>query len=153
MQDGTLVLADSLTAVRETGVAPMLAAAPATAAAPAVHNVAVVRVQWAGTPATTTAVQAGDVMNGAGGLPDSSSLTAYYHEQTYGQLAFHATIFPQNGVALTLPGAPGEACAGGQSSDAALYTWLSQARAQLPRVRDVVPAHRARLPGARRRAG
>lgn len=126
MENGTLVLADSLTAVRKTGVAPMLAAAPATAAAPVVHNVAVILVQWAGTPATTTAVQASDVMNGAGGLPDSRSLKAYYLEQTYGQLGFHATIV--NSTPVTLPGAPGDACPGGGSMSNALYTWLAQAR-------------------------
>src|SRR6185503_10980082 len=66
MQDGTLVVADSLTAVQETGVAPMLAAAPATAAAPVVHNVAVILVQWSGAPAATTPAAADGVMNGAG---------------------------------------------------------------------------------------
>jgi chitodextrinase len=133
MQDGTLVVADSQTAVRETGAAPLLAAAPATAAAPAVHNAAVIRVQWSGTPATTTAAQAGIVMNGTGLPGDSGSLAAYYLEQSYGQLDFHATVFPLDGQAITLPGTPSSACAGGGGgSDAALYTWLAQALAQLP---------------------
>jgi hypothetical protein len=128
MQDGTLVLADSQTAVTETAVAPMLAAAPSTAAAPVVHNTAVVLVQWSGStltiPGPGTVVQNADgVMNGAGGLPDNKSLSAYYLEQTYGQIDFHAIVYS----VVTLPGSPAS-CAGGSGTDDALYGWLAQAK-------------------------
>ena len=96
MQDGTLVVADSLTAVKETGVAPMLAAAtrrtrrrrraqrsghPRAVGLDAAHD--------PGDPATSPQ-NADAVMNGAGGLPDNKSLSAYYLEQTYGQVDFQA---------------------------------------------------------------
>ncbi|HEY3612820.1 MAG TPA: hypothetical protein VGK92_03905, partial [Gaiellales bacterium] len=76
----TLELADSETAVTETGVAPMLAAADATAAAPAIRRTAVVIVTFGGGPPATTNAAAGNVVN--------NDVNAYYQEQTYGQLGF-----------------------------------------------------------------
>jgi hypothetical protein len=87
MVGDTLTLADSETAVKETGVAPMLAVASDTASAPAIHTAAVILVQfstggtWAGMGVDKTA--AANVVG--------TNVNAYYQEQTYGQIGFTAT--------------------------------------------------------------
>jgi hypothetical protein len=127
MEEGTLVVADSQTAVKETGVAPMLVAANTSNATAGVHNAAVILAQWS-TPLTipgpgTVAQNADGVMNGAGGLPDDRSLSAFYLEQTYGQVDFQGFIFGP----VTLAGTP--TC--GANADASLYAWLNEAKAKL----------------------
>jgi hypothetical protein len=93
MRNGALVLADSLTAVTALGASPLAADPPATAAAPAVRNTAVILVgysnlAWNG----ITNPQANDLVFGdPAARPDS--LNAYYQEQTYGQLAFSGRVF------------------------------------------------------------
>ena len=129
MQDGTLVVADSLTAVEETGVAPMLAAANTANATTGVHNAAVILAQWGSTPLTipgpgNVSQNADAVMNGAGGLPDNKSLSAFYLEQTYGQVDFQGFIFGP----VTLAGS-GPTC--GPNTDASLYAWLNEAKSKL----------------------
>ena len=83
----TLRLADSMTAVKTTGVAPMLAAADAAAGAPAIRSVAVILVDFADGPhwSPDDAAPAANLV--------SNDLSAYYEEQTYGQLRFAATAY------------------------------------------------------------
>ena len=112
MQDGTLVVADSLTAVEETGVAPMLASAKTANATAGVHNAAVILAQWS-TPLTiagpgNVSQNADAVMNGAGGLPDNKSLSAFYLEQTYGQVDFQGFVFGRRDAPGIGPGVRGE---------------------------------------------
>jgi len=122
MVDGTLQLADSATAVTQTGVAPMLAAS--TAAAPAVRGVAVIPVQFTGTTNSLTSSQALATMNNA----DGSGLNGYYLEQTYGELGFHATVFPTVTIAATAA----QGCPSTSQADEALYSWLSEAEMKTP---------------------
>jgi hypothetical protein len=142
MQNGALVLADSQTAVTETGLSP-LQAATTTAAAPAVENTAVILVSFSGGPAWTspanpTQGQAASLMfSEPGALPGQrfDSLNAYYQEQSYGQIAFHGTVFGP----VTISGAAGS-CPGGDSNSA-LYTWMAQAEAQLPGFSEIAYQH------------
>jgi chitodextrinase len=135
MQNGTLVLADSLTAVTRTRRSPLEADAAGLASAPSVQNTAVILVSFAGGGPTWTGAQnptqpqATSLMfdppgSGAGQRPDS--LNAYYQEQSYGQIVFSGTVFGP----VTIPG-PSSAC--GMTSpnypteQDALYTWLDDA--------------------------
>ena len=98
LQDGTLVLADSLSAVDQLAPAPAALAADTTAAAPSLHiDRDHPRSGSAGGPPYTalppTRARRAD---GAGaGLrhPQPSSLNSYYLEQTYGQLGFTGKVF------------------------------------------------------------
>jgi hypothetical protein len=97
MQGGTLVLADSLTAVTQLAPSPLAAVAPAdTAAALTLQSTAVILFGFSGgpdastlPPAAQTAGNAQALVFGAG--PDS--VQAYYLEQTYGQLGFTGQVF------------------------------------------------------------
>ncbi|MDP9257903.1 MAG: hypothetical protein M3Q31_15310 [Actinomycetota bacterium] len=135
MRNGSLVLSDSLTAVRRTGRSPLQADAAQVAATPSVENTAVILVSFdnggpawpgAGDP---TQPQATSLMfdppgNGAGQRPDS--LNAYYQEQTYGQISFSGTVFgpvtvhgPSSDCGTNSPYYPVE--------HDALYSWLDEA--------------------------
>ena len=96
MQNGTLVLADSVTAVKQTAPSPLQAGAPRLAASLSMHNTAVVLFGFSGgptqsqlttDPASATTEMFGDPLT----TPDS--LNAYYQEQTYGQIGFSGTVF------------------------------------------------------------
>jgi hypothetical protein len=82
MVGDTLNLADSESAVKETGVAPMLAASGDTAAAPSIQTTVVILVRFNTSPtwpASEPTTAAGVVNN---------DLNGYYLENTYGQLGF-----------------------------------------------------------------
>jgi hypothetical protein len=83
----TLILADSVTAVQTTRVAPKAAAADAAAGAPAIRSVAVILVDFADGPhwGPDDAPAAANVVG--------NDLNAYFEEQTYGQLGFAATAY------------------------------------------------------------
>ncbi len=86
MVGDTLNLADSETAVKETGVAPMLAAAGDTASAPVIQTTVVILVRFSSSPtwpASEPTTVAALVNN---------DLNAYYEENTYGQLGFTGTV-------------------------------------------------------------
>jgi hypothetical protein len=101
MHDGELVLADSLTAVKEEGHAPLAADPPATAAAPSLESTAVMLIGFSGvgparTVADPTIAQATSLMFDPA---TTDSLRSYYEEQTYGKLAFgNAGVY-----AVTIP--------------------------------------------------
>ncbi len=120
MQNGTLVLADSVTAVKETAPSPLQAGAPRLAASLSMHNTAVVLFGFTGgptqsqlttDPASATTEMFGDPLS----TPDS--LNAYYQEQTYGQIGFSGTVFGPYDV----PGPTGTCSAND------FYTWAAQA--------------------------
>ena len=96
MQNGTLVLPDSLTAV--TQLAPSPNAAGARSAAPSTETTAVVLFYWADQTANQLPTQAAaDATMNTG----STSLRGYYQEQTYGDITFQADVlapvqFPEN---------------------------------------------------------
>ena len=120
MQDGALVLADSLSAVQQQGVSPPAADPPATAAAPATHSTVVILIGFSlpGGPARTMGVDpdvpsATSLLFGAG--PDS--LTSYYQEQTYGQIAFSNA-----GVSIVTIASPTTSCS---MND--VYNWAALA--------------------------
>lgn len=129
MRNGTLVLANSVTAVKRTGRSPLEADAATRAATPSVENTVVLQVSFnSGGPAYTTPTQpqATSLMFDApgGGLPHSAdSLNAYYQEQTYGQISFSGSVIP-----VSIPG-PASACgASSPNFDGdALSTWLDDA--------------------------
>jgi hypothetical protein len=87
MQNGTLVLTDSLTAVQQ--LAPSPNAAIGTSAAPSTETTAVVMFYFQGQTASSmpTVSSADATMN-----TSATSLRAYYLEQTYGQVAFQADV-------------------------------------------------------------
>jgi chitodextrinase len=135
MHNGSLVLSDSLTAVRRTGHSPLQADAAQVAATPSVENTAVILVSFdnggpawpgAGDP---TQPQATSLMfdppgTGPGQRPDS--LNAYYLEQTYGQISFSGTVFGP----VTVHG-PSSDCGTGSPywpvEHDSLYSWLDEA--------------------------
>jgi hypothetical protein len=123
MRDGTLVLADSVTAVVRTGLSPLQATAATAAAAPSVHSTAVILVSFQNGPAWSSSnpsnQQAGSIIFGTppGATP---SLSDYYLEQTYGQIAFAGQVYGP----VTIPGSPGASC---NDANGPLYTWLSAA--------------------------
>src|SRR4051812_16813188 len=96
MQNGTLVLADSVTAVKQTAPSPQQAGAPRAAASLVMHKTAVILFGFAGGPTqsalTTDPASAFTEMFGD---PQSTpgSLNAYYQEQTYGQVGFSGQVF------------------------------------------------------------
>jgi hypothetical protein len=96
LQDGTLVLADSLSAVDQLAPAPAALAANTTAAAPSLHSVAIYVFGFTGGPSYTalppdasTAAAAQTLAFGT----QPNSLNSYYLEQTYGQLGFTGKVF------------------------------------------------------------
>lgn len=125
MQNGALVLADSLTAVTQTGLSPLESDA---AAAPSNHSVMVIPVSFAGGPTWSlpddpSPQTASTIMfdSPPGSIP---TVSQYYQETTYGQIAFHGVV----SAPVTIPGVPGSSCS---TSDAdPLNTWRAQAEAQ-----------------------
>jgi fibronectin type 3 domain-containing protein len=120
MQNGTLVVADSVSAVQQTAPAALEAGAPRLAASPSMHNTAVVLFGFTGGPTHTqlttdqpsaTTEMFGDPQT----TPDS--LNAYYQEQTYGQIGFSGTVFGPFDIA-----GPTGTC-----SQNDFYTWAAQA--------------------------
>ena len=96
LQDGTLVLADSLSAVDQLAPAPAALAADTTAAAPSLHSVAIYLFGFTGGPSfsalppdASTAAAAQTLAFGT----QANSLNSYYLEQTYGQLGFTGKVF------------------------------------------------------------
>jgi hypothetical protein len=101
MQDGTLVVADSLTAVRQ--LAPSPNAARDVRAVPSSETTAVVLFYFQGQtvgslPTLPDAVSAAATMN-----TGATSLAGYYDEQTYGQVEFHATVYGPVQIAVPPP--------------------------------------------------
>jgi hypothetical protein len=125
MQAGALVLADSLSAVQQTGLSSLQAAADDPAPAPGAHNVAVILAEFAAGPGWTQPANPsvlaaqGIMFNSPATVP---SVAQYYQETTYGQIALHGTVFGP----VELPGAPGTSCSG-QSNATGRYTWMAQA--------------------------
>ena len=120
MQNGTLVLADSVTAVKQTAPSPLQAGAPRLAASLSMHNTAVVLFGFSGgptqgqlttDPASATTEMFGDPLT----TPDS--LNSYYQEQTYGQIGFSGTVFGPYDIA-----GPTGTCSAND-----FYTWAAQA--------------------------
>jgi len=127
LQDGALVLADSLTAVQQTGLSPLQAAADDPAAAPSVHNVAVILVSFAGGPTwaqpdNPSSQAAGTIMFNSPAAP-VPTVAGYYQETTYGQISLHGTVFGP----VLLQGVPAASCSGNNSAAAGRYSWMSQA--------------------------
>ena len=91
LQNGALVVADSLSAVDQ--LAPAAVAADATAAAPSIHRTAIVLFGFSGGPSYTSlsTTPAAAQALAFGSQPDS--LASYYLEQTYGQLGFAGDVF------------------------------------------------------------
>jgi hypothetical protein len=87
MVGGTLNLADSETAVQETGVAPMLAAAGDTAAAPVIQTTAVILVTF------NTGGSFSPAQTALAGTIVSNDVNGYYQEQSYGQVGFSEQVY------------------------------------------------------------
>jgi hypothetical protein len=98
MQNGTLVVADSLTGVRQ--LAPSPNAASATSAAPSTESTVVVMFYFNNQTASAlpTVPTVLGTMN-----TNANSLRAYYLEQTYGQLAFQADVLAPVKLAENAP--------------------------------------------------
>ncbi|MDP9257902.1 MAG: hypothetical protein M3Q31_15305 [Actinomycetota bacterium] len=125
MQDGALVVADSLTAVKQTGLSPLEAASTDPAPVPSNHSLAVILVSFQGGPTWTqpdnpTQQTAGTIMFNS---PSASipTVVQYYQETTYGQISFHGTVYGP----VTIPGVPGSNC--GFAGADPLNTWRVQA--------------------------
>jgi hypothetical protein len=125
MQNGALVLADSLTAVSQTGLSPLESDA---AAAPSNHSVMVIPVSFAGGPTWSlpdnpSPQTASTIMFNSppGSIP---TVSQYYQETTYGQIAFHGVV----SAPVTIPGVPGSSCSTADADP--LNTWRAQAEAQ-----------------------
>jgi Gametolysin peptidase M11 len=124
MQNGSLVLADSASAVQQQGPSPLEADASTTASAgnQSVHQVAVILAGFTGGPAwpatnpSEATIAFGDPSTNPG------SLNAYYQEETYGQISVQGQVFH-----AMLPGPP---TCGSDMSDT-LYTWLAEAEQYL----------------------
>jgi hypothetical protein len=98
MQSGTLVLADSLTAVRQ--LAPSPNAASATSAAPSTETTAVVMFYFSNQTASALPTKsAAEATMSAGPM----SLQGYYSEQTYGDITFETTVLPPVQLAEPAP--------------------------------------------------
>ena len=113
------MLADSVSAVQERGASPLAAEPSATAAAPALHSTVVILVGFAGGPARVTGVDP-SVADATSLMFDTArpdSLTSYYQEQTYGQLAF-----VNRGVSAATIASPTATCA---MND--IYNWSALA--------------------------
>jgi hypothetical protein len=128
MQNGALVLADSLTAVTQTGQSPLESDASDPAAAPSNHSVMVIPVSFAGGPTWSLPDNplpqtASTIMFNSppGSIP---TVSQYYQETTYGQIAFHGVV----AAPVTIPGVPGSSCS--TSGADPLNTWRDQAEAQ-----------------------
>jgi chitodextrinase len=89
IQNGTLVLADSATAVRQ--LAPSPSSGERTSAAPSTETTAVVLFYWADQTAGQLPTQgAADATMNTG----ATSLRGYYLEQTYGDIDFQTVVLP-----------------------------------------------------------
>jgi hypothetical protein len=120
MQNGTLVVPDSVTAVKQTAPAALQADGPRLAAAPAMHNTAVVLFGFTGGPtqgqlSTDPATAATEMFGDP--LTTADSLNSYYQEQTYGQIGFSGTVFGPYDIA-----GPTGTCSAND-----FYTWAMQA--------------------------
>jgi hypothetical protein len=96
LENGTLVLADSLTAVTRLAPSPN-----GTAAAPSTETTAVVMFYFHDQTASNlpVTVSSADVTM----TSDPKSLRAYYLEQTYGQVTFQTTVFAPVRLAENAP--------------------------------------------------
>jgi chitodextrinase len=125
MQDGTLVLADSLTAVEQLAAAPAAAQTTAeTAAAPVLQSTAVILFGFALSapspaqlPAAAQSQTTANSLVFDAGRPDS--LTSYYLEQTYGQIGFGGRAFGPVEIADQA----------GECGDSDLTRWATKAEA------------------------
>jgi chitodextrinase len=122
MQDGTLVVADSLTAV--TRLAPSPNAARDVSAAPSVETTAVVLFYFQGQtvgslPTLPSASSATATMN-----TGTTSIAGYYDEQTYGQVEFQADVYGPVQIAVPPP-ASGDCIPG-------IFSWAQLAMNGLP---------------------
>jgi hypothetical protein len=121
LQGGTLVVADSATAVEQTGPSPLQADAVNAAQATPNRSLVVIPAGFAGGPTWSqpdnpTRQMAGAIMFGSpAGVPN---VNQYYDETTYGQIQFNGAVM----APVTLPGVPGASC----GTDP-LNTWRTQA--------------------------
>jgi hypothetical protein len=126
MQDGTLVLASSQTAVQPTGPSPAQMEAAGTnaasAATPVMHTTAVILFGFAGGPRQNRL----PVSNASAAVtmfatPSSSpsSLNSYYQEQTYGQIGFSGQVYGPYDIAGPV----------GTCSNQDIGNWAAQAEA------------------------
>jgi hypothetical protein len=119
MQDGILVLGDTLTAVTE--ISPARLAADATSEAPTTHTTAVVTFTFQGQSASSVpSVSAADAVM----TTNANSLRAYYLEQTYGEVAFATTVFAPVELAEPVP-------TGGDCTDS-IDAWAAEAESLNP---------------------
>jgi hypothetical protein len=138
VQNGTLVLSDSLTAVTPLGVSPLAADAAAdTAAAPAMHSTAVILFGFSSGPRPSALPAAAQTTAGAqalvfGSAPDS--VEAYYLEQTYGQLGFNGQAFGGGAFEIS------DSTADQSCTPSDLDTWASKAE-QLAGINDTSFQH------------
>jgi gametolysin peptidase M11 len=121
MQDGTLVVADSLTAVRQ--LAPSPNSSRDVSAAPSTETTAVVLFYFQGQtpgslPTLPGAASAAATMN-----TGATSLAGYYDEQTYGQVEFQADVYGPVQIAVPPPSS-GDCIPG-------IFSWADQAEAAL----------------------
>jgi hypothetical protein len=122
MQNGTLVLADSVTAVKRTAAPALQADAPRLAASLALHTTAVILFGFTGGPMQgqlTTDPGSAAIEMFADPLTTPDSLNSYYQEQTYGQIGFSGTVFGPYDIA-----GPTGTCSAND-----FYTWAAQAEA------------------------
>jgi hypothetical protein len=126
MQNGALVLGDTLTAVTE--LAPARLASSPTSQAPSTETTAIVQFRFSD--------------QSAGGLPanpegtmttDPKSLQAYYFEQTYTQITFQTTVFAPVVLGTTTPGS---------CTYSGIDNWAAQAEAAIPGFDAAQFAHR-----------
>ena len=122
MQNGTLVVADSLTAVSQLAPSPNAASA---SAAPSTETTAVVMFYFHNQTASAlpTVSSALGTMN-----TNATSLRAYYLEQTYGQLAFQADVLAPVQLAVDAP-VSGD-CISSMTSN--IVTWANEAISREP---------------------
>ena len=130
MQDGELVLADSLSAVERTGPSPLAAAAPSgsgLAAAPDMHDTAVILFGFTGGPthddlpsatSSAAALMFGDPISTPG------SVNSYYRQQTYDQIGFSGTVYGP----YDIPGPVGTC----SLEDDTVWNWADQAISHIP---------------------
>jgi chitodextrinase len=122
LEHGTLVVSDSLTAVRQ--LAPSPNAARDVSAAPSTETTAVVLFYFQGQtvgslPTLPSAVSAEATMDSG-----PTSLAGYYQEQTYGQVAFQTDVYGPVQIAIPPP-ASGDCFPG-------IFSWAQLAMDGLP---------------------
>ena len=111
VQNGALVLGDTLTAVTELAPAQTTAG---LSAAPSTETTAVVQFYFAGQSSGLPASP--DVTM----TSDPKSLRNYYLEQTYGDITFETTVFAPVTLTYSTPGA-------GACTNSKIYDWADQA--------------------------